>query len=69
MTNVGFLNKPYPSAEGGPATTELSLHMCWTAPDMHVPGAVPVIDVLKYVMRNHPELLARAQDELAAQSA
>ena len=68
MKDIGFIMRGYKDARGqGP--TELSLHMCSNTGGQHVPGAVPVIDILKYALLHHPALLERAQTALSAQVA
>lgn len=65
MKDIGFMVKEYPGADGQ-KVSELSLHMCSETGGVHCPGAVPVIDILKYAMLHQPDLVARAQAELSA---
>lgn len=64
-SDIGFMVKDYQSANGQ-STSELSLFMCSNTGSQHVPGTVPVIDILKYVLLHHPDLVERAQAELSA---
>jgi hypothetical protein len=68
MKDIGFMMKDY-QASNGQTTSELSLHMCSDTGGQHCPGAVPVIDILKYALLQHPDLVARAHAELSSGAA
>lgn len=65
MKDIGFMAKDYMDAQGH-KSSELSLHMCSNTGGEHCPGAVPVIDILKYAMLHRPDLVERASTELSA---
>jgi hypothetical protein len=63
MDDIAYTTREYTDENTNHTKSELSVFMC--AEGGHITGAVPVIDVLKYVMLHHPEIVERAHAELS----